>query len=46
MSKNRTRQFTTVPDRERYILRARRLRNAAVTGLLRDFARWVSTTAR
>lgn len=41
-----TRQFTTVPDRDRYILRAHRLRSAAVAGLFRDLARWVSTAAR
>ena len=35
-----------VPDRQAYIVRAHRLRGAAVATLIRDFARWVSIAAR
>ena len=35
-----------VPDRQAYVIRAHRLRGAAVAGLLRDFVRWVSAAAR
>jgi len=33
-------------DRQAYVERAHRLRNAAVGGLFRDFVRWVSAAAR
>ena len=33
-------------DRQAYVERAHRLRNAAVGGLVRDFVRWVSAAAR
>ena len=35
-----------VPDRQAYVVHAHRLRGAAVAGLLREFARWVSAAAR
>ena len=35
-----------VHDRQAYALKARRLRSAALAGLIRDFARLVSTAAR
>lgn len=39
-------RYPTVDERRAYEDRARRLRGAAVAGLVRDFARWVSTAAR
>ena len=33
-------------DRQRYLARAHRLRSAAIAGLFRDLARWVSHAAR
>jgi hypothetical protein len=41
-----TRTPTPDTNRESYILRAHRLRSAAMAGLIRDFARWVSSAAR
>ncbi len=35
-----------LPDRQAYVVRAHRIRSAVVAGLIRDFARWVSTAAR
>ncbi len=35
-----------VPDRHIYIARAHRMRSAAMAGLIRDIARWVSFAAR
>jgi hypothetical protein len=35
-----------MPDRQAYIVRAHRMRSAAVVDLIRDFVRWVSAAAR
>jgi hypothetical protein len=38
--------YPTAAQRRIYEIRAARLRGAAVAGLFRDFARWVSAAAR
>jgi len=38
--------YPTISERQAYAVRAHRLRGAAVAGLIRNFARWVSAAAR
>jgi len=39
-------RYPSIPERQAYEVRARRLRGAVVAGLIRDFTRWVSLAAR
>jgi hypothetical protein len=46
MLANRTHTPSLSVDHQRYMVRAHRLRSAAVAGLFRELARWVSHAAR
>ena len=46
MPANRTPTPALAVDHQRYMVRAHRLRSAAIAGLFRDLARWVSHAAR
>jgi hypothetical protein len=38
--------YPSIDQRQAYVVRAHRLRGAAVATLIREFARWVSIAAR